>query len=413
MSNNRPAPKSDEKTPPAQSKPQSTLSINTDDSSSISNSRLLAREAGRVVVIGSGVAAGLYPLDLVMQYLHTTTKGPASPRSPISGIPLGAARALLKGYANSASNSMIKNAALQQRGRLLNSEKTVGEEKPDMRAEDFEEGNTASNLSLTRLATVSGVIGLADTTLTQYFANQRTWNIHQFYLKQEQIHYTIPKPRSPSDYFKTYSAGYSLRLSRNVLLVGGLLTSSIFEERLKYFNSLSPGERTLAAAMLAGSTAGFGSNVLDIVYKNQIININKKDFQTPSALSTAKKLIADNGVKALTRGYGTSIIYTVAAYNIVPYMEDVAQAAIPKVEQALSKVSGFILGFFNPRKQTSASKSRPAIEAPTSSTVRQAEVKSAPMETTPASSTVRQPDAKTSSAEETCTKSRARRPGQG
>lgn len=384
MSNNRPVskPAEHELSGPAittskeETSPTLAASANKD---ATSTTRMLSREAGRIAVVGAGVAGALYPLDIAMHHLHTrnnqtssstgaTPSSPTSRTTRIPSIPLATARAFAKGYFSSAQLSMIKNGTLTQRSKLLNPEKAVIEENiasEEFRSEEFEEGS-ASSIPLTRVAFVSGLIGMADTTLTQYHANQRTLALQGLLTKQP-----TPKPNTPINHLKLYAAGYPVRLTRNVALVGGLLTSSIFDDWLKTNSAMPANQRTLIAATLTGATVGIGSNALDIIYKAQLTKI-KPDFSTVSAYGTMKNLVKEQGGKALTRGYGVSVLYTVVAYNVVPYMEELSKQAVPAIERQIDSAAHFVMSFFNKDKTATRAalpSTKPAPEAPTAPTV--------------------------------------------
>jgi hypothetical protein len=379
MSNNRPPVLS----PAEKPTPTTTASVKTDNPDSPSTSRLLAREGLRIGIVGGGVAAALYIPDLIMHTLHTqngnTPSGTTPPQTPtssprpgISGLPLGMAKTLLRGYASAAQASMLKNAALTQRSKLLNPEKTAlektgektagGEDRVDIRAEEFEEGSNGTSLPLSRIAGVSTAIGLVDTTLTQYPANQRTWHFQHLLAQKNKTNYTLPQPSTASEFFKAYSTGYLLRLTRNVMLVGGLISSSLLEEKLKKLGHLTPTQSTIMAATLSGALVGAGSNALDILYKNQVIALNPQ-FKAPSAFNIAKRLTQEQGYKALTRGYGTSILYTILAYNTVPYMEEFAKRVTPSIERKFDAGLAYLGRFFKPQKSTTSQNPTPAPQA--------------------------------------------------
>ncbi|HSW71480.1 MAG TPA: hypothetical protein VLH77_05825 [Gammaproteobacteria bacterium] len=342
----------------------------------VSYQRLLSREAANIVFVSVGTAAALYPADFVLQRIQTFKPAPASAAGPVIAsaggsawsrllplsLSLGTARIILKGLSSSMQSSMVKNATLTQRHKLLNSEERFSPE--ERLAEEMEDSSRKKTSTLQMLA-IAVLIGLMDTTLTQPFSNRRAWLFHQLILQQQKIDFKPPQPATFAETFKTYTAGYPLRLTRNVLLVGGLLATTPLEESLKENTSLSANQRSFLSATAIGATTGFFGNVLDNGYKNQIIAI-RPNYRVPCAYSTFKKLVAEGGIKRLSRGYGTFIISTVGAYNVIPYLESVAAETIPKVERTIISTAGF----FYRKKAENQTATKSSAELPKESSLR-------------------------------------------
>lgn len=308
-------------------------------------------------MIGSGVAASLYPLDLLMQYRQTMSKSFQFPLPPKKmprpsflktvnyirskratlqaslrqGISYGAARTLARGYVSSAHGAILKNASLNQRGKLseLFPEERLGENLDDNSGQP-----SARRINLAHAAGIATVIGFVDTSLTHKHANERGLRFHEFFLQQKGVHYQAPVPATFAQHFNLFSVGYALRLSRNIVSVGGLLVTPHIENSLK-FMPLSDKERTLVAATASGAVAGIIGNTLEVGYKNQLIAV-RPNFTTPPAYEIFAKLVAQGGLKAMTKGWAVAVIYTGVAYNVIPYIEDLAAKAVPVAEKSLS-----------------------------------------------------------------------------
>lgn len=175
-----------------------------------------------------------------------------------------------------------------------------------------------------------------DTTITQHHSNQKTLNLHKFNMLQRGQDFVIPRPRTYSESYKVFRAGYDMRLIRNTLFVAGLFWTP---QLANTFNTFFPGHKpinTFTASLVSGLGIGFIGNACDVIGKNRVIRINPNNFQSPSTLSVVREL----GIKAMTRGYKTSGLYTGMIYYALPWAEEIAT----KVEKRTRAMS---CSFFN------------------------------------------------------------------
>lgn len=278
----------------------------------------IGTESARILMIGSGVAAILAIPDVLMHAAHTGK----SMNGLLSGaIFTTAAKAAVKGYPSSVKASTIKNSTLNQRHNLQEHVETAKEVQEAETAKDAQETETIlQKYPLWTSATIAALIGITDTTLTQFYANKKIWAY------QEVLNSTFktPAPSTAQEYYQAFKVGYNIRAAKNITNVAGFLITprlkTVFTEVAPETNYIdTPG---LMAAITCGSTVGSISNVFDIVYKMQAISVSQKCFATPSTYDTLKSLVAKEGLKGLRRGLPGSIMYTSTAYLSVPKVEE-------------------------------------------------------------------------------------------
>ena len=323
-----------------------------------STGRLLAREGGKIFIVGIGTAAAIFPLDGFTQSQQTKkavlSTSPSATHTTHSGwlrltqsLSWGTARTLAGGFSSLTKSFMVRTTTITQRNKLLHSEEKIFTE--ERLAEGIEE-SSCKKITSTQIIGIAGILGFVDTTLTHKFSNDKAWFFHQFLLQQQHVVFQIPKPVGFTDTFKIYKAGYPLRLTRNVLLIGGLLATTPLEDRLKAKTALSANQLSFVSATATGIVAGFLGNMLDIGYKNQVIVI-QSDYRVPSSFSIFKKIVAESGAKGLCSGYGTFILSTVVVYNVIPRMEALATQTIPFVEKTIDSLTARFFSRKKPQSQ--------------------------------------------------------------
>ena len=292
------------------------------------------KEVTKIGLIGSGVATILYPFDILQQYCQTSGKSqPTVPAAKFRahfrlGLMLSLGRTFANGFSASVKQSTTKNGILAQRGRV----EDVLEKKQDIPREEQEStGGVQSTLNKNIL--ISGVIGLTDTTLTQYFKNMRTWHIHRLCTSGL---FVVPKPTRAREYFAAFKVGYNVRLAANTTTVSGFLMTPYIESRL---NGLFPKNayfdfNNLLAIGVSGGTAGLISNIFSTLYANQTIRVSHdQTYQTPSVVTVGRELIKERGVKVLFRGAPAVMLNTTIAFKAVTKMEQYAEQAVPKIAE--------------------------------------------------------------------------------
>lgn len=297
----------------------------------------MVEEGGKIVAVGTIVATGLLPLDWMMHRVHTqASSNQSSVKSTKSStarlsvlftmgkqIAESAVNTIFTTYPHSVKAATVKNSVIGQRTNV--EEMVTG--KSDGVEEKVEQNSLA--LTLSQSATVAGIVGVADTLLTQYHSNLRVLG---FEAAKPNTSFVMPTIHSMHDRKKIYVAGLPSRMAKNSMVVSGFVINPYVAEQIK---ALLPHSDYIdiprwIATIIGGSTTGLIGNVFDIVYKNQIIRMNPVTLTTPSAYSVINDLMMKESVyKALLRGWRPAIMYTVAAQAIVPKAEEIAEKIIP------------------------------------------------------------------------------------
>lgn len=300
----------------------------------------IAIEAFRIGAIAGIVSPLLYIPDIAMQRFHTPTTTSKSlnfsalGRSAHTGFTLGAARLFALGLIPSYKQTCTKYLFTGQRTKLL-------DEKPD----SVTEAESLKRPSIPFAGFVTLGISFADTFFTHPHANQKAWEIHAAF-QQMAINrgvpgaspFPVPAPMTYKQWLTAFSAGFGVRLSRNFILVGGLVFTPFLEDRIKGLTT-NPTYRTYLSATLIGGVTGFISNGFDAIYKIKVTQINPVNFKTPSTYN----IILQNGWKVLGRGAIPSMIYTQVAYNAVFFAESAVSRFMPtfveKASQTLTNLA--------------------------------------------------------------------------
>lgn len=297
------------------------------ENSEKSLSKTTAIEAGRIMSIGGILAFGFLPLDYIRQYLHTTPldqrKMPATWRLSFSySVISPMVKTLGASYANSAKAATIRNGVLTQR-HTVNDIVTSKKQEEGVHTEETRVNST----TVMQAALVSALIGGVDTTATNWPRLKRAWNFEQ----ARNPAFIMPQAYKALDYYKIFGIGYRICLVKNFLTVGGFFVTPELKQQ---FEKIMPKPVANFAAV-ATTAVGIGTlgNLADILYKNQVVRVNPKTYETPSIKQVFRSLFAKEGINFVRRGLLTSVFYSAFAYAFVPEAEKlVEKRVIPKIE---------------------------------------------------------------------------------
>ncbi|MDR3492439.1 MAG: hypothetical protein P4M12_10435 [Gammaproteobacteria bacterium] len=299
----------------------------------------IATESARIAMVGAGVAGVLAVPDVLMHMAHTNQSSRGLGLIS-AAIITTAGKAAIKGYPSSATTSTLKNGTLVQRTKL--EELTEGRE-PVEHEQTINEKNSQKN-SLFISVMIAASLGVTDTTLTQFHTNKKTW----LYQAELNPTFKVPKPSTFAEYFKAFKVGYNTRALKNTTNVAGYIMTPKLKDMLtgklpefKYVDTTG-----LSAAIFSGITIGTLSNVFDIIYKKQTVQVTQNSFITPTAFNVMNKLIAEESPKALRRGLAGSILYTSTAYLVVPKIEKLVDNVLSYFENTSTQSRH---SFFSPK----------------------------------------------------------------
>jgi hypothetical protein len=290
-----------------------------------STAQKISESVFKVGIVGTGVAATLYPLEVIQQQRQSkfTPTSPYSYCRPTTRSVLSVAGLFLRGYKNAAQQSVAKNALITQRDPLSNA---IAGSKQELISEEQQNAvNSSGDISVGSKAVVAGTLAGLDTALTQYYKNMRITYVERL----RNPAFVFPKPTTLSEYGKFYKVGLAPRFIGGVFVISGFFVSEYINKKLEG-NSIY-GLDVVAGPVFTGLGVGIIGNVLNMLHVNQVIGLDHT-FTAPTARHIARQIMQQNGIKGFSRGFFPGAINMGLAYAAVPYFEKVAdEVVIPKI----------------------------------------------------------------------------------
>lgn len=269
-------------------------------------------ENAAVLITALLIAGVLYPISTVEQLLQTGRLLSLGRGSDW----LATVYAALNGTAfkSSAKASLIKNGLIaKNKGETIN--------HADGKAENEHTAVATGYLWLKACFLIS----TTETFLTTYFSNMRILS-NRFDPRWETELHTAHMQRlhnlSPIDRLKIAPNGMPLRWTKSLVNAACCIGTNALKEQL---HLLFPQEKFGSMAehlsvIMAGSFAGVTTNLFEVIYKNQIRQMDMEKFSSPKWQKIVADIYQKSGNAGFMKGAGMSILSTTIAYYLINFV---------------------------------------------------------------------------------------------
>lgn len=311
----------------------------------------LACEIVRISLVGGMMAGILYPIEIAMHQLQVNrnnkTAATFNPPKSFSQhlhstMTYAMARSIARGYAISAQGAMIKCSVISQRDKLT--DLTLLTEIKGENAEARRRSSHSVATSLVSAGISSAMLSLLDTGLTQYHSNLKAWNFQKTYKQANNDTYVLPKASQRYDHYNLWKAGIFSRYMKNSMKISSLLFTPVVDTIFKQANV--PTAFQYLSPLLVSTITGFLSNAADVIYKNQIVNIDPQTLKTPTARDVIKNLYRTQGISSFKSGALMSIFNLMMVNLMINPVEKVANNVLGTIKKETQSSLRPPCGFF-------------------------------------------------------------------